>query len=403
MKAISQAVIVLVVMALLLSGCWDRRELNNVAIALAIGVDYEGDMYKVSVQTIDPSQTSKTPKGNRSAAILYTEEGLSVMEAVRKMTTKKSRINYAGHIRLILVSEATARQGITSALEAGFRLPYIRPDYYIAIVRGYSASDMLSLITPYELIPAMDLVKSLTLSEESWAPTSAVNALEFEQMLVSDSRQPVLTGLTIRGDLKKGQDEKNVKQPISFTEYQYTGLGVFKGDKLIGWLNESDSKSYGYIHNLVKSTTASTECPNSDKRFGVEVQRAETKLKPLLRNGQPAMKIAMNIKATFVEMNCDIDLTKEANMEKMEQLMREKAQETMENGIHHVQQRFGSDIYGFGEALYRKYPKHWRAWSKEWDGLFRELPCEFDIRYHIEQLGKMKLRIRSDPNKEGRS
>lgn len=403
MRTIVRAVIAPVVMAFALSGCWDRKELNDVAIVLAVGIDYAGDKYQVSVQAIDPSQTSKTPKGNRSPAILYTEEGPSVIEAVRKMTTKKSRINYSGHIRMILVSESTARQGITKALEAGFRLPYVRPDYYIAVVRGFTARDMLSLITPYELIPAMDLVKSLTVSEESWAPTSAVNALEFEKVLLSDSRQPVLTGLTIVGDFKKGQTENNIKQPKSFAEYQYTGLGVFKGDKLVGWLNASDSKTYGFIRNLVKSTAASAQCPGSGERFSIETQRAVTKLKPMLRDGKPAMTIAMHIDAKLVEMDCDMDLNKQSDVEKLEKLMRDKLQKVMETGIRRVQRRYGTDIYGFGEAFYRKYPKQWRAWSADWEAIFRELPIELDIRYRIKLLGKMKLQIRSNPLKEGRT
>lgn len=392
-----------ILLTLVLSGCWDRDELNDLAIVLAAGVDYVDGMYEVSVQTIDPSQTSKSPKGNRSAAILYSEKGPTLVEAARKMTIKRSRLNYTGHIRLYLIGESVARRGITEALEVGFRLPSIRPDYYIAIARGYTAKEILSLITPFEQIPAIDFVKSLAISEAVWAPTTAVKALDMERILLSDSRQPVLTGITVTGDFRSGQTAGNVNQPKSHAEYEYTGLGVIKNDKLVGWMNESDSKSYTYVHNLVKSTIASTECPNSSQPFAIELTRVHTSLKPLVRSGEPVMKLAMQVEANLAEVHCDIDLTKEASIAKLEDLMREKMKSVMSNGISHVQRQYGADIFGFGEAFYRKYPKQWRTWHKDWEARFRELPIEFEIDYRIQRMGKNKTSVKSNPDKGGRT
>ena len=403
MKALMRILVVPILLALVLSGCWDRDELNNLAIVLAAGIDYADGMYEVSVQTIDPSQTSKAPKGNRSAAILYSEKGPTLVEAARKMTIKRSRLNYTGHIRLYLISESVARRGITEALEVGFRLPGIRPDFYIAVTRGYTAKEMLSLITPFEQIPAIDYLKSLVVSEAVWAPTSAVRALDMERILLSDSRQPVLTGITVIGNFAKGKTNINVKQPKSLAEYQFTGLGVIKNDMLVGWMNESDSKTYAYVHNLVKSTIATAECPNSSELFAIELTRVHTSLKPLVRGGEPSMTIAMQVNVNLAEVNCDLDLTKSESITKLEDVMREKTRSVMSSGIRHVQQQYGADIYGFGEAFYRKYPKLWRTWRKDWESRFRELPVEFDIRYRIERMGKNKNSVKPDPNKGGRT
>ena len=44
----------LIVMLPLLSGCWDRQELNQLGIMLGLGVDRDGDMIKVSAQVVVP-------------------------------------------------------------------------------------------------------------------------------------------------------------------------------------------------------------------------------------------------------------------------------------------------------------------------------------------------------------
>lgn len=42
----------------LLTGCWDRQELNELGIMLGLGVDKDGDMIKVSAQVVVPNEVS---------------------------------------------------------------------------------------------------------------------------------------------------------------------------------------------------------------------------------------------------------------------------------------------------------------------------------------------------------
>lgn len=44
--------------ALLLSGCWNRRELNELGIAVAAGIDRVEDRYRLSVQVVVPGQVA---------------------------------------------------------------------------------------------------------------------------------------------------------------------------------------------------------------------------------------------------------------------------------------------------------------------------------------------------------
>lgn len=40
------------------TGCWNRRELNELAIAVGMGIDKSGDQYEVSVQVVEPSEVA---------------------------------------------------------------------------------------------------------------------------------------------------------------------------------------------------------------------------------------------------------------------------------------------------------------------------------------------------------
>lgn len=54
--------------SLFLSGCWDRRELDRLAIAVAVGIDKADDEYQVSAQVVVPSEMSVKEQDRRFAS-----------------------------------------------------------------------------------------------------------------------------------------------------------------------------------------------------------------------------------------------------------------------------------------------------------------------------------------------
>ncbi|MBH9787576.1 Ger(x)C family spore germination protein, partial [Clostridioides difficile] len=43
----------LCILTLLLSGCWSKRELNELAIVVALGIDKIDEEYEITVQIVD--------------------------------------------------------------------------------------------------------------------------------------------------------------------------------------------------------------------------------------------------------------------------------------------------------------------------------------------------------------
>lgn len=94
------------------TGCWNRRELNELAVVLAVGIDKVDDQYEVTVQVVAPSQMSRNRIGDRAPVVVYSTKALTLFEALRDITTKSSRKLYIAHIHLILFNENVARGGI---------------------------------------------------------------------------------------------------------------------------------------------------------------------------------------------------------------------------------------------------------------------------------------------------
>lgn len=389
-----------IVLALCLTGCWGSRELNSLSIVLAMGIDKIGEEYEVSVQIVDASQMTRNRLADRFPVVVYTIRAPTVLEALRRYTAESSRKLYFSHMRFVIFGEQIAKEGIRNAIDLLFRDFSIRPDFHVAIVRGNNAKSMLSLVTPTEILPAMDLYKSLKLSEREWAPSAAVNVLELMKVFSLEGMEPVLTGLRLTGDTEKSMSAENVKQPRTFGDYRYTGIGVLKGDRLVGWMNEKESKAFSYIQNRVSSTVARVPCPQSDGDFTVDLFYSKARIRPRVQDGRPSVYIRMDVQANIGEVGCRTDLKSQQAFLALQKAAGEGLEAVISNGIRRAQNDFGADIFGFGEQFHRSYPKQWRQWKADWNRRFRELPVEIDVHYQLRQFGKIINEFGSTPAKE---
>ncbi|KJB84520.1 hypothetical protein AZ66_30790, partial [Paenibacillus sp. E194] len=111
--------LLLLLLGLLVSGCWNRREMNDLAIAVGMGIDKaENGQYEVFVQVVDPGEVSaRKPSGNRAPVTLYSAKGNTVFQAIRRMTTITPRKVYFSHLRIFVFGEEMAREGISKPLD----------------------------------------------------------------------------------------------------------------------------------------------------------------------------------------------------------------------------------------------------------------------------------------------
>ncbi|WNR46093.1 Ger(x)C family spore germination protein [Paenibacillus roseipurpureus] len=377
-----------VVLSEILTGCWNRKELNDLSVVIGMGIEMVNEEYLVTMQVVDTSQMSSNRKADRSPTLVISEQERTIYEAIRKITTKTSRKMYGAHLRLLILDEKVARKGIRDALDQILRDYEPRPDFYTVLSKKYSPREILSLVTPTEVLPAIELYRSLKLSEKVWAPTAAITIVELYQMLVKEGIEPVLTGLTIRGNSVKGSKMDNVKQPKSYAEYQFEDIGVFREDKFLGWLGESDSKAYNYIVNKVRNTVGKAACPNGSNEFVVEITKSKAKIKPEMRSGVPAVRIVLKTEGNIGELHCNVDLNKEEDFLQLQQAGKERLYQIVDQGIRHVQDDYGVDIFGFGIAFHHKFPKQWAVLKTNWNENFKKMPIDVELDYKLQKIGK---------------
>lgn len=381
-------IMILTLIAPILSGCWNRRELNDLAIVAALAVDRLGSKYLVTAQVVDPGEVAAGQGGGgRSPVTTYHSTGNTIFEAIRKMTTVTPRKLYFSHLRIFVIGEQLARQGMGEVLDLLSRDQEGRTDFYLLIAKGDTAQNIMNVLTPMEKIPATKIYSSLEVSEKAWAPTVSVQLDELITSMVSPGIQPALTGVVIHGSKEKGKKKENMESPETPAHLQFRGIAIFREDKLVAWMNEYESKGFSYITDRLDSTVVEAACPNGG-RIGIEIIRSNTKIKAKVKRGKPEAEVVMFAEANVADVECKIELTKTGTLQILERETEKEMQRQAELSIRKAQ-KFKSDVFGFGEAVHRGAPAYWNKTKERWDDEFSHLKVTFHIDVKIRRIGTL--------------
>ncbi|SMF80570.1 spore germination protein KC [Paenibacillus uliginis N3/975] len=388
MKRYVLSLFLFLILTSFLTGCWNRRELNELAIAVGMGLDKVGEQYRVSVQVVNPKEVASSKGQGLSPAILYTMEGDTILEAVRRMSTLSARKIYFSHLRMLLIGESLAREGMAESLDLLLRDQEIRSDFYLVVTQNSSAEEVLKVMTPLESVPANKLFTTLETSEKYWSPSLTETLDETIKALIEEGRHPVLSGLRIVGDSEVGTSKKNVENIDIPTELKESGLAAFKQDKLIGWLNEEESKGYNYIRGNVKSTAGHVDCLGGGK-VTTEVVRTKSEIKGRVVQGQPQVNVTLQAEQNIAAVECrNLELIKTETIRRIEKEAEAEIISLMESAIKKAQNSIGADIFGFGEAIRRADPKAWKKMKEDWDErYFSDLPVHIKVKVKIRRIG----------------
>lgn len=360
-----------------LAGCWDRRELDDLAIVAGTAVDKSEspEEIEVSAQIINPGQVQSPGSqgsGNGQAVTLVKSSNKGVFDAIRDINKSFNRKPFWAHNRIIIISEELAKEGIHRYLDFFYRDHEPYPTAYILISQG-RASSLL------ELKPSIGNIEAFGLAElvENQAATSfspEINLQQFIDDLLSESISPIAP----LGMIIKEKDKELVR---------LGGTAVFKSDKLAGVFNEKETRGLLWIKGLVKGGIIEFPCPDKDKDIiALEIKSAKGKIEPQIIDNRIRMNINIDITSDIGELMCFLDLKNPSIQdflkEQQEKVIKEEIQSAITQG-----KNLQTDVFGFGTALHHKYPALWKELAPDWGDYLPELDYVVTIKSKLRRTG----------------
>ncbi len=369
------------VMVSLLTGCWNYREIESVSIVAGAAIDKENDEYRITLETID-IQAGK--EANLKSEI-FEAKGKTVFDAIRNVIQISGRRLYWAHSKIVIISQEIAEEDIWKPLDFFLRDGEPRINTNVIISKEKTAKAI------YETEKSMETIKSLEIYEGITNQTSLLKApnielYNFVNDLAAKGKSAIfpVIGVVTNNNKKK---------------FQISGTAVFKKNKLVGFLDDEETKLLHYILDRAKGgLLVGKEISKKDEGIALEVFEygTTTKIKPEPKDDELSMKMDVYITAAIAENGERKALITQEEINRFRKEVEEAIEENIKALIEKVQVEYGSDIFGFGSAVKADIPKTWKSVENEWDEIFRLLDVK--VKVHLKIANKAKV---SQPIKIG--
>ncbi|MEY2196587.1 Ger(x)C family spore germination protein [Neobacillus sp. BF23-41] len=371
-------VLLLLSVSFLLTGCWDRREVNETALILGAAIDKEkGKNIRLTIQILIPRAVSSGQQGGGGGGggpqvLVRSAIGENMADAASKLQTEFPRKIFWGHCKAYIIGEKLAKAGgVHEQIDFLLRHPEPRERAYLYVSVG-KAANILELKPPLELYVG-DALRKLA---EMRIGTS-ITVKDFEQMLTGD------TGAALLPLIKKLPPLTGNKQE---TIANIIGTAIFKKDKMVGQIDIRVTRGLLWLRNEVE-VTAVTVNPKKGESISLDPIREKTKLIPTIKNGKWKILAKVKSEGTIVQNGSHLDIMSPIITKRIEKDLEKDIKQRLNLSLKQVKKEMNIDAFGFGDAFHRKYPKEWEKVKDHWDKILPQVDVKIAIKTRIRRPG----------------
>ena len=383
-------------LAAVCAGCWDRIEVTELAIISGVALDQAGPQsVRMTVSIVAPTRVRTPGSGAGEASpspdVVISAEGRTVVDAAVALQAKTGRRLFWGHIEVILVGEALARQGLAPVFDffARHRQPRLRT--LVAVVPG-DASDVLATMAVIEPSTAAAVTRLAELH-----PAALITLKDFLADRLEQGREAVVPIIRVasRGAAQPGtlqiSPDKEPDPPPSVQrdplQPELVGLAVFRGDRVVGYLDWSESVALLWVRSQSIVSSVTVPLGSTDQHVSLTIVRSATEMRPRFEGDRIVMEMRLFGEHDLIEDTAGVDTDSPRVVKLIEQELAEAISQSVRRAIAKLQKEFRSDAFGFGAAVRRADPARWRELSARWDTVFPDVVVELEVQTFIRRVG----------------
>jgi spore germination protein KC len=377
------------------TGCWDAREINELGLVMAVGIDKEkgGELFTVTAQVAKPSsaagQGGKSGGGDQPVWV-GSAQGKTIFEAVRNLAKFSSRRIMWAHNNIIIIGESLAEDDVTPVIDFFTMNPELRMKTWVAISHG-DAKSYVTAKTGIENIPGISLAQ-LFLYHELPAESTATDMVRFFRDFKSESTQPMVSTLNIQREEEAAAAGKQV---------ELEGAAIFKGTKLIGWTSPEETRGLAWVRNEMKNAIIVVQ-DVGDKNQKISVELDDTKVKVRAHVDGEIPTIDLEIKA--IGDISEIDYVTGMNMDELKHLVEKEVEREIRReislGLDKVQKELKSDVLGFGRAVHISDKDEWyKRIENVWENIYPIVPVNMVVTVEINSASLYQEPIKIEEKK----
>ncbi|CFX10307.1 Spore germination GerAC [Syntrophomonas zehnderi OL-4] len=372
---------------LFLGGCWDKREINDSAIPLAIGVDLREDKKIQVTALLTQPRPSAEPEAHKATQLISANDRGAAM-AARRLHLSLSQFLEWAHVRTFVLGENLASQDLALVIDFMTRNRNLRPDMNLMICGQTKPEKLFAQIGSLGDGGLMQLV---FFSERQSGIYTPMDIGEFAYRLTTPGIEPAVPMVILKTETSKRPiaEIMNKKPPQTNNKQEkivLQGMAVFKGPKMVGILNEKESRGYRWLNSKHKQGGMfAVKSPlDPESSVALETVRFSGKTRPSLKDEELKMRIDIEANLSFYETTGTAELLTPETIS----LLEEQAGVTIKDQIAACikrSQQLNSDILGWGSKIHSYEPKEWQRLKTEWNTIFPHVEADIHVKVHIKR------------------
>jgi spore germination protein KC len=268
-------IIYVLAQSILCTGCWSSKEVESLALVTVMGMDYRNengrDIWKASALVLLPQRGGQGMEGGQegqSRQELYFEgEGPTPQSAILDFSMQMSRTPFYGYISGYIFGESVGKGKMIHFVESSARYWQTRPRNVYVLAKG-EASEVLKAGGSLDKQLSKELTEFTDYRATATGQSVGVYRYQFEQCWKvptamrywSHTNASDYLHIMVREQNQKNNATGGSQDVIpAARSRQYKkgnvmeGVGVFRCDKLAGYLNREETEGYIMLtHKITK-------------------------------------------------------------------------------------------------------------------------------------------------------
>lgn len=400
---------------LILSGCYDSKEIDDFAYVSAIGLD-KGvtNELKMTLQIIIPKlQGGENGQGggssgeNQTTTTVETPTIYSGLNMINNYVSKELNLS---HAKMLVISEELAREGTIKYVHAMMRGREFRGNMYIVVSKTSAEEYIQNNKAVLEANPSKHHEIQLK-SYEYTAFTANTTLIDFYlrqecscvqavATLVDVSRFESSKDFNVENSTYKHK-ERDVPLEGDFTagnipqtgesKTEMMGLAVFDGDKMVGELDGEDTGFFLMLIGDFKRAYYTIQDP-LEKDYFVVLRVSESRdpsINTYLKGDKPFSNIRINLECDILSIQSGRNYESTKNLHILEAAAEEFFVKGINRFLNETTKQLNADVCGVGRSLKSKYLT-WEEWtSVDWLKKYKDTSFKVDVDVKIRRTGLM--------------
>lgn len=393
-------VLIAAVLLLTLPGCWDYVEYEEMTQVSAIGVDYDEKTNKITfivqeIPTVKAGGVNQQIETVEKTGIVHAATGGTIIEALNKIQSIIAKRIFFGYADTIVIGEEAARKKTLDIIELCDRSPSLRPSTDLFV--SASAEETIATAETSKITSSGQKLVGLVKAGSYTGIVFPVEVQDFREMLAIGGLEGVMPHIVTIAQEEveaKGGTGEDIRASEERSGNQIaSGMGVFKGPNFVGYLNEKESRGYGWITNKKSGTFITSETggdEDTEKKNFYHISKAKDKISVRFENDRPVIdlkvRVTGDLRKRALSDSSDFLLTEELGV--LEKKLSDSVRSDIEAALQKCQKEYRSDVFGFGFAVFRKDFNKWmNTFSKEWEDIFPDLQVNVNVESKIINTG----------------